>query len=132
MMKGAIGDEERAWEFMKWWVSEEPQTTYGNELVTLLGPSGQYATANLESLRKQPWSDEVLAALEEQFDNLAVTPEMPGGYIITRYVNFAFLAAYNDDANPVEEMLSYIDSINAELTRKREEFELPTLENFKS
>ncbi len=132
MMKGALGDEERAWKFMKWWVSEEPQTTYGNELVTLLGPSGQYATANLNSLRNQPWSDEVLAALEDQFDNLAVTPEMPGGYIITRYVNFAFLAAYNDDANPVEEMLSYIDSINAELTRKREEFELPTLENFKS
>ncbi len=132
MMKGALGDEERAWKFMKWWVSEEPQTTYGNELVTLLGPSGQYATANLNSLRNQPWSDEVLAALEDQFDNLAVTPEMPGGYIITRYVNFAFLAAYNDDANPVEEMLSYIDSINAELSRKREEFELPTLENFKS
>lgn len=132
MMKGAIGDEERSWEFMKWWVSEEPQTTYGNELVTLLGPSGQYATANLNSLRKQPWSDEVLAALEEQFANLAVTPEMPGGYIITRYVNFAFLAAYNDDANPVEELLSYIDSINAELSRKREEFELPTLEDFRS
>ncbi len=132
MMKGAIGDEERAWEFMKWWVSEEPQTTYGNELVILLGPSGQYATANLNSLRNQPWSDDVLAALEEQFDNLAVTPEMPGGYIITRYVNFAFLAAYNDDANPVDEMLSYIDTINAELTRKREEFDLPTLEMFRS
>ncbi len=132
MMKGAIGDEERAWKFMKWWVSEDPQTTYGNELVTLLGPSGQYATANLNSLMKQPWSDEVLAALREQFDNLAVTPEMPGGYIITRYVNFAFLAAYNDDANPVEEMLSYIDTINAELSRKREEFDLPTLEDFKS
>lgn len=133
MMKGAETEQQRlnSWEFMKWWVSEEPQTIYGNELVTLLGPSGQYATANLESLRSQPWSDEVLAALEEQFKNLEVTPEMPGGYIITRYVNFAFLAAYNDDANPVNELLSYIDSINAELTRKREEFGLPTLENFK-
>lgn len=133
MMKGAKDNkhEKGAWEFMKWWVSEEPQTTYGNELVTLLGPSGQYATANLESLRSQPWSDEVRKALEDQFDNLAVTPEMPGGYIITRYVNFAFLAAYNDDANPVDELLSYIDLINSELTRKRQEFGLPTLEDFK-
>lgn len=132
MMKGALGDEERAWKFMKWWVSEEPQTNYGNELVTLLGPSGQYATANLKSLKNQPWSEEVVRALEEQFDNLAVTPEMPGGYIITRYVNFAFLAAYNQSKNPVDEMLSYIDTINAELSRKREEFELPTLEDFRS
>lgn len=131
MMKGAQGDEERAWKFMKWWTDEYAQTTYGNELVTLLGPSGQYATANLAALENQPWSPEVLAALRDQFDNLAVTPEMPGGYIITRYVNFAFLAAYNDDENPVEEMLSYIDVINAELSRKREEFDLPTLEDFK-
>ncbi len=131
MMRGAQGDEERAWKFMKWWTDEYAQTTYGNELVTLLGPSGQYATANLAALENQPWSPEVLAALRDQFDNLAVTPEMPGGYIITRYVNFAFLAAYNDDANPVEEMLSYIDVINAELSRKREEFDLPTLEDFK-
>ena len=131
MMRGALGDEERSWKFMKWWTDEYAQTTYGNELVTLLGPSGQYATANLAALKNQPWSPEVLKALEDQFDNLAVTPEMPGGYIITRYVNFAFLAAYNDDANPVEEMLSYIDTINAELSRKREEFDLPTLEDFK-
>ena len=101
-------------------------------MVTLLGPSGQYATANLKSLKSQPWSDEVLAALEEQFSNLEATPEMPGGYIITRYVNFAFLAAYNENADPVDELLSYIDAINAELTRKRQEFELPTLEDFKS
>ncbi len=131
MMRGAKGDEDRSWEFMKWWTDEYAQTTYGNELVALLGPSGQYATANLAALENQPWDPEVLAALKDQFNNLAITPERPGGYIITRYVNFAFVDAYNNHANPVEEMLSQIDAINAELTRKREEFGLPTLEDFK-
>ena len=53
---------------------------------------------------------------------------MPGGYIIDRYVGFAFLDAYNNNADPVEELLGYIDDINKEITRKRKEFELETLE----
>ncbi len=132
MMRDAKGDEERAWKFMKWWTDKDAQAQYGNELVALLGASGQYATANLEALQEQPWSSEVMAALKDQFDNLAVTPEMPGGYIIARYTNFAFLAAYNENANPVNELLGYIDSINSELTRKRKEFGLPVLDDFKN
>ena len=49
---------------------------------------------------------------------------MPGGYIISRYVDFAFMAAYNNGANPTESLLGYIDNINAEITRKRQEFGL--------
>ena len=45
-----------------------------------------------------------------------------------RHTDFAFLAAYNDDADPVTEILSYINTINKEITRKREEFNLETLE----
>ena len=132
MMRDAKGNEERAWEFMKWWTDCEPQSSYGNELVALLGASGQYATANLEALAEQPWSSEVMSALQDQFNNLSVTPQMPGGYIITRYIQFAFLAAYNESANPVDELLGYIDSINSELSRKREEFDLPVLEDFRN
>ncbi|MBE6700617.1 MAG: extracellular solute-binding protein [Ruminococcaceae bacterium] len=132
MMKGAQGDEERAWEFMKWWTDKDAQSNYGNELVALLGPSGQYATANLEALREQPWSPDVRAALEDQFSNLIAIPEYPGGYIVSRYVSFAFLAAYNENADPVDKLLSYISYIDAELSRKREEFDLPTLEEFNS
>jgi ABC-type glycerol-3-phosphate transport system substrate-binding protein len=130
MMRGCE-EIEAAWNFMKWWVSTDTQATYGQEYYALLGASGQYATANMEALYSMSWTADERAELHKQFEWLQATPEMPGGYIITRYVNFAFLAAYNEDANPVEEMLSYIDVINAELSRKREEFNLPTLEDFK-
>jgi len=132
MMMRGCEDKEAAWEFMKWWTDAEAQGRFGTEKQALLGPSGQYATANLEALYKQPWSAADRKNLQEQFDNLTATPEMPGGYIIARYVEFAFLAVYNDGDNPVEALLEYIDSINSELTRKREEFDLPTLENYKS
>ncbi len=119
-----------AWEFMKWWVSAESQSNYGQEYYALLGASGQYTTANIEALYSMSWSADERAELKNQFDWLQATPEMPGGYIVARYVEFAFLAAYNDDADPVESMLDYIDAINSELTRKRGEFGLPTLENY--
>ena len=52
----------------------------------------------------------------------------PGSYILARYTNFAFLDAYNNNADPVESLLSYINTINKEITRKRIEFDLETLE----
>jgi hypothetical protein len=46
---------------------------------------------------------------------------MPGSYIIGRYVNFAFLAAYNEKASPSDELLGYVELIDKEFERKREE-----------
>ena len=63
-----------------------------------------------------------------QFNNLASIPNYPGSYIIDRYAKFAYMAAINNDADPVEELLNYIDEINKEITRKRDEFDLETLD----
>jgi hypothetical protein len=60
----------------------------------------------------------------QQFTNLSAVREYPGGYIIGRYVSFAFLAVYNNNADPVDELQSYVVEINKELTRKRMEFEM--------
>jgi hypothetical protein len=75
-----------------------------------------------------PWTTSELQNLELQFNNLASIPNYPGYYYIDRYTDFAFMDAYNNNANPVTELLSYINTINKEITRKREEFELETLE----
>ncbi len=123
---------EAAWKFMKWWVSAESQSTYGQEYYALLGASGQYATANLEALYAMSWTADERKEIQNQFEWLQATPEMPGSYIVSRYVEFAFLAAYNDSEDPVESMLEYIDAINGELTRKRAEFDLPTLDNYET
>ena len=119
-----------AWIFMQWWSSAEIQSDFCNEMVALLGPSGKQNTANIEALEGMSWSKDELDNLKAQFNAVTCTPEYPGGYIIARYANFAFLDVYNDGADPVEELQSYLDEINSELSRKREEFNLPTLEDF--
>lgn len=115
-----------AWCFMQWWMSADVQTSFGNEMIALLGPSAKQATANIEALAGMSWSKDEYDNLFAQFKAVECTPEYPGSYIVGRYTNFAFLDAYNDKQDPVEAMRSYITDINNELTRKRTEFDLPT------
>ncbi len=131
MMMAGIKDDEtkqRAWTFMDWFVTADIQSAYANEVVATIGQGAMYATANIEALESLPWSTRDYNNIMEQFKSLSSVPEYPGGYIISRYTNFAFLDAYNNDADPVESLLAYIDDINKEITRKREEFDLETLE----
>jgi hypothetical protein len=113
---------------MVWHSGFECQIQYSNEMVAIMGPSAKHSTANKKALFEMPWTTKELKQLKAQFDNLASIPNYPGSYIIGRYTNFAFLAAYNYNANPIVEMQSYISTINKEITRKRAEFGLETLE----
>lgn len=120
-----------AWTFIQWWTSAKIQSDYGNELEALLGPSAKYGSANLEALYNMPWSRTEYDNLFAQFQDVTLTPEYPGGYIIGRYTGFAFLEVYNEDAEPVEALRNYMEDINREFDRKRKEFGLCTSEDFK-
>jgi len=117
-----------AWEFVKWYTDAPCQAEYANEMVAIIGESAKHSTANRGALESMPWTHDEFTEVYKQFSNLAAVPNYPGAYIIGRYTEFAFLAAYNDDADPKTELLSYINTINKEITRKREEFKLETLE----
>ena len=116
--------EANAWKFMKWFVGAENQSAYANELTALLGSVSKHSTANVQALSSLSWTTSEYNNLMSQFTNLAAVREYPGGYIIGRYVGFAFLSVYNENADPVDSLLSYVTEINKELTRKRKEFGL--------
>ncbi len=121
---------QKEWEFVKWWSGKEAQANFGSEVVSIMGDGAKYFTANKEALANLPWTKSEYSNIENQFKALSAKPEMPGGYIITRYVTFAYQAVYNEKKDAVQEMNSYIDEINAELNRKRKEFELATMDDF--
>ena len=127
MIKGT-DQEEYAWEYLKWFTGADCQADYANDMVAILGDSAKHNTANREALRSLPWTTEEYTEVSKQFENLAAIPNYPGTYYIDRYTGFAFLAAYNKDADPVASLLGYINTINEEITRKRAEFTLETLE----
>ncbi len=119
--------KENAWDFIDWYTDSEFQAAYSNELVAVLGEAGMNPTANIEALEELSWTSDEYKELRAQFDALTAVPNYPGSYIISRYTDFAFKDAYNNKANPTESLLGYINIINKEFSRKREEFNLETL-----
>ena len=117
-----------SWEYMKWFTGDYAQAEFSNEMVAIIGDSAKHPTANMTALENMPWTEAELKQVEAQFNNLASVPNYPGSYILGRYTNFAFLSAYNDNEDPITELRSYINTINKEITRKREEFNLEILE----
>ena len=124
---GGENRKENAWRYMKWQAGADSQASYGNQMVAIIGPSAKYATANNQALHSLSWSSTEKNALLAQFENLAAVPNYPGSYIISRYVEFAFLAAVNNGADPVDQMATYVTTINKELYRKRQEFDMKVL-----
>ncbi len=115
-------DLRSAWQFVQWNSSAEVQATYGNKMVALIGPSAKYEAANLQALDNLSWTASEKLAIRDQMNNMCSIVNYPGSYIYNRYMKFAFLDVINDGANAVEALQSYVDAINSEITRKREEF----------
>ena len=124
------GTDAAGFKFIEWWTRANIQSQYAKELIAFVGPSTKYSTANIEAYEEMDWSAKEIRIIKECASKLAGVPDMPGAYIIGRYTNFAFLAAYNDGASPSDELLGYIPLINKEFERKREElsqqFFIPT------
>jgi len=111
-----------AWQFVQWQTAAEAQAEYGNRMVALIGPSAKYESANLNAIENMSWTSSEKAAIKNQMEHLSSIVNYPGSYIITRYMQFAFLDAVNNGANANDALMGYIDAINTELSRKREEF----------
>ena len=118
-------DPENAWEFVRWFTDTEAQCRYAREVESILGPSGKYATANIEAFKRiSTWTSSESETIQQQWDWTVGTPEVPGGYYTSRCVEFAYNKVYNEKENPVESLLLYVDEINQELARKRKEFHI--------
>ncbi len=128
VMMNGVDNAEASWEFMKWQAGSEAQSKYANDLIATIGPAAKFNTANIKALAEMPWTTSEYQNLISQFNSLTTIENYPGSYIIARYTNFAFLDAYNEGADPADSLLSYINIINKEITRKRQEFGLETLE----
>lgn len=119
-----VKNKEAAWTFMKWWTSSPVQTSYGRELESILGSSSRYGTANLEAFENMPWTSAQKDVLYRQLCETKAVPEVPGGYLMTRELNYAFRRVVNQGYDAKDTLLEYSKTINAELSAKRKEFGL--------
>lgn len=118
-------DSERndaAWEFIKWWVSADTQLRFGLEMESVMGTAARYATANIEAFGRLSWSAEQMEILNAQRQWTVGTPEVPGGYYVSRHITNAVRRMINDGVDTRETLLDYSRVINEELSKKRKEF----------
>lgn len=129
VIMSATSKVEESWEFLKWWSSTETQLEFANSLEALMGTSARYAAADPEVLKQLPWSNTELESLLGQFENTTGIPAVPGNYMTTRMVQYAFNDVVAEHANPRETLYLNIKDINEELMRKRRELHLTTLDS---
>jgi len=125
MMLESAEDKEAAWEFMKWWTSDDTQAKFGREMEGLMGAAARYPTANINALDSLPWPVADYEQLKEQFDHVVGIPEVPGGYFTGRHLFNAFYKTVIGEVEAREALMDYVEYIQDEIENKREEFGLP-------
>ena len=127
IMKGAK-NKDAAWEFVKWWNSTKSQLSYANTLESIMGAAARYPAADPDVIRQLPWSNKELEELLSQYQSLNGMPAVPGYYMNTRMISYAFEDVVADLSSPRETLYLNIRDIDKELTKKRTEFGLSIAE----
>ncbi len=120
--KHGVADE--AYEFLKWWTGTEAQIRYGAELEATMGVASRYTPASIEAFEEMGWTDEEKEILKAQRDWTQNVYAVPGDYMLTRALTNAVRAALDSNAEPRRMLSKYNRDINAEIKRKRAEFNL--------
>ena len=118
---------EEAWEFLKWWTSDETQTRYSLETESVLGLSARCSTANIKTMESIPWTKTQLKALKAQLYAIQEVPQVPGDYYVSRNLNNAFNNTVVGGENARASLAKWTEETSIELKRKREEFGLEGL-----
>ncbi|MBQ6825429.1 MAG: extracellular solute-binding protein [Clostridia bacterium] len=114
-------NKKEAWEFIKWWTSEETQFSFSQELEILLGSAARNATANVNAFNKLSWNKEMLKAINTQRNSTVGFEEIAGGYFTDRYFGFAFADVIYENKDIIETLGSAAKNINTEIEIKTEE-----------
>jgi ABC-type glycerol-3-phosphate transport system substrate-binding protein len=114
--------QELAWEFLKWWTSADAQLRFGRELESIMGAAARFPTANIEAFARLPWSSGEMDVITTQREWTLGTPEVPGGYYVSRHLLNAIRRVINENVDTRETILDFNIVIHRELINKRREF----------
>lgn len=115
-------NKEGAWDFIKWWTSADTQLKYAQEIESLMGPAARWPTANLEAFDRLAWTSAAARSIREQREFIDGLPEVPGGYMLGRYVGTAIRLVINNGYPPRDSIMDFNKRINDEIIVRRMEF----------
>lgn len=113
---------ELAWEFMKWYMSDDIQTEFGLNLEQYRGETFRWNSANVQAFANMPWKQDDLDVILEQWQWIKEYPNVLGGYMANRELGFAWNKVAIDQQNPRIALEQANKEINREMKRKQQEF----------
>ncbi|HLU23887.1 MAG TPA: extracellular solute-binding protein [Bacillaceae bacterium] len=137
-------DKEKAWEFLKWWMSTETQAEFASTIQTLYGPAYMWNTANIEAFKMLPLPEKHKEVILEQWEYLMEVPKHPAAYMVEREISNIWNKIVFDGENTRAAVDDSVIAINREFQRKLEEFgymkngkmvkpyQIPTIEQVES
>lgn len=114
--------QQAAWNFIKWWMSEETQIEYGNEIEATMGIEARWNSANKNAFENLPWDEEDIQVIEEMMGKAVEQPIVLGGYFTTRHLVNAWNRVYLSNQEPRDSLEEAVKDINKELRTKHEEY----------
>jgi len=115
--------KEKAWEFLKWWMSKETQVKFAKALVNRYGPTYIWNTANIEAFKELDFIDEKhKKVILEQWKWIKEVQRHPGGYMVEREVSNVWNRVVVEGYPLRTSIDRSVILINRELERKLTEF----------
>ncbi len=114
--------QEKAWQFIDWWMSDDVQTEFSFTLQATLGNEYMWNSANLNAIMNAPWSEEDKKIIMEQISWTNEMPRVPGSYMIEREMGNVLINVVTANENLRTAIDNAEKRINSELARKLEEF----------
>ena len=115
---------QNAWKFLQWWTSTDTQAAFAQEVEIAYGVASRWSSANQEVLQTQPYTQDEIDNILEQWKYIREAPNVPGGYYTDRYLLTALNKTVLQGENPRANLEDAIKEINKELKRKQEEFNI--------
>lgn len=115
-------DKEAAWEFLKWWTSDEIQTKFCSLIESNMGVTARYNTANINANGTLGYTAEEKAVIDNFYANVQESEVVIGGYYTSRYVTNAWNNVVVNGYPVRDSFEEAVEEIEKELKRRQEEF----------
>ena len=112
---------QEAWEFMKWWTSEETQVEYTYTLRSTYGDTYFWLPSNVAALEQAPMGQEDKAIILDMVHELRDVPRTPGQYLLERSISDIWNAMVFDGTSAQVAADEKVIAINREIRKKMQE-----------
>lgn len=113
---------DESWEFLRWWMSEDVQASFGQILQSTYGKAYFWNSANLRAFERSSMPQEFKDVVLEQWDYALEASRIPGTYMVEREISNAWTNIVFNGVNPRQALDEAVRIANREIIYKMEEF----------